>query len=131
MQKLIVALLFLTFLPVLMQSQARTEIAPSAPKPSASEADAPIIVDPPADFVGDGCSMFPDGDYGDCCQAHDRDYFRGGTKAERKASDKRLEQCVRAKGHNFLSKMIYLGVRIGGVPWLPTSFRWGFGQKKN
>jgi len=75
--------------------------------------------------------MFPDGDYGDCCQAHDRDYYRGGTKAERKASDKRLEQCVRAKGHKFLSKMIYLGVRIGGVPWLPTSFRWGFGQKKN
>ncbi len=86
--------------------------------------------DPPPDWVSDGCSLFPDGDYRDCCVAHDRDYYRGGTKAERKASDKRLRACVRAKGHKYLSRWMYWGVRIGGVPWLPTPFRWGFGQKK-
>lgn len=86
--------------------------------------------EPPPDFKGDGCSLFPDGDYGDCCVAHDRDYYRGGTGAERKAADKRLAQCVRAKGHKYLSRLMYIGVRIGGVSWLPTPFRWGFGQKK-
>jgi hypothetical protein len=86
--------------------------------------------DPPPDFKGDGCTFFPDGDYADCCLAHDRDYYRGGTKAERKASDKRLAQCVRGKGHKYLSRLMYIGVRIGGVAWLPTPFRWGFGQKK-
>ncbi len=116
MRKLFVTFTLLTMLPIFGLSQV-TE-------------NKPVLLEAPADFVGDGCTMFPDGDYRDCCQAHDRDYYRGGTKAERKASDKRLEQCVRDKGHKFLSKMIYFGVRIGGVPWLPTSFRWGFGQKK-
>jgi hypothetical protein len=83
-----------------------------------------------ADFKGDGCSLWPDGDYRQCCEAHDRDYYRGGTGAERKASDKRLRDCVRAKGHKYLAPLMYFGVRIGGVSWLPTPFRWGFGQKK-
>ncbi len=86
--------------------------------------------DAPADFKGDGCTLWPDGDYRSCCEAHDRDYYRGGTAAERRASDKRLSACVRAKGHKYLAPLMYLGVRIGGVSWLPTPFRWGFGQKK-
>jgi hypothetical protein len=49
---------------------------------------------------------------------------------ERKASDKRLRDCVWAKGHNYISPLMYFGVSIGGVSWLPTPFRWGFGQKK-
>jgi len=52
------------------------------------------------------------------------------TGAERKASDKRLQDCVRAKGHKYIAPLMYFGVRIGGVSWLPTPFRWGFGQKK-
>ena len=46
--------------------------------------------DAPADFKSDGCTMWPDGDYRSCCEAHDRDYYGGGNGAERKASDKRL-----------------------------------------
>lgn len=84
----------------------------------------------PADFKGDGCTLWPDGDYRSCCDAHDRDYYRGGTGAERKASDKRLRDCVRTKGHKYISPVMYLGVRLGGVSWLPTPFRWGFGRKK-
>jgi hypothetical protein len=84
----------------------------------------------PADFKGDGCSLWPDGDYRSCCEAHDRDYCRSGTSAERKASDKRLRDCVRAKGHKYIAPLMYFGVRIGGVSWLPTPFRWGFGQNK-
>jgi hypothetical protein len=88
-------------------------------------------VQPPDGYRSDGCSMFPDGDWGECCVAHDRDYFVGGTKAERKASDKRLRQCVRAKGHKYISVVMYFGVRIGGVAFLPTPFRWGFGQPRS
>lgn len=94
------------------------------------EAKADTRQDPPPDYKSDGCSLFPDGDYRDCCVAHDREYYRGGTNAERKAADKRLYECVRGKGHKYLSRMMWLGVRIGGIGFLPTPFRWGFGQSK-
>ncbi len=84
----------------------------------------------PPEFVGDGCTFFPDGDYADCCLGHDRDYYRGGTKAERKASDKRLQQCIRGKGHKYISKLMYFGVRLGGGSWLRAPFSWGLGQRK-
>ena len=84
----------------------------------------------PADFKSDGCSSWPDGDYRECCEAHDLDYYYGGTRAERKASDRRLYGCVRAKGHKYIAGIMYFGVRFGAVPWLPTPFRWGFGKKK-
>ncbi len=84
----------------------------------------------PADFKSDGCSFFPDGDYRDCCVEHDKAYYFGGAKAERKAADRQLCDCVRAKGHRLLGPLMYLGVRVGGVAWLPTPFRWGFGKKK-
>jgi hypothetical protein len=86
--------------------------------------------DAPSNFKGDGCTLWPDCDYRSCCEAHDWDYYRGGTGAERKASDKRLRNCVRAKGHKYIAPIMYFGVRIGGVSWLPTPFRWGFGQKE-
>lgn len=108
--------LFFVLLPVLGPSQT------TGVKPPLKEA--------PPDFVGDACTFFPDGDYADCCLAHDRDYYRGGTKAERKASDKRLSRCVRAKGHKYISKLMYVGVRVGGVAWLKAPFSWGFGQRK-
>lgn len=86
-------------------------------------------IEPPADFKGDGCTAFPDGDYADCCLAHDKDYFRGGTAAERRASDDRLYQCVRAKGHKMIAPMMWLGVRALGFEFLGASFSWGFGQR--
>lgn len=87
----------------------------------------------PADFVDDGCSLFPDCDYGDCCAAHDRAYYVGGTEKERRQADKKLYKCVRAKKgfyHKIIAPVMYLGVRIGGVSWLPTPFRWGFGKDR-
>ena len=108
--------LLVALLPVLGPSQATRVKAP--------------LMEAPPEFVGDGCTFFPDGDYADCCLAHDRDYYRGGTKAERKASDKRLQQCIRGKGHKYISKLMYLGVRVGGGSWLRAPFSWGFGQRK-
>lgn len=82
------------------------------------------------DFKSDGCSLFPDGDYRNCCVEHDKAYYVGGSSKERRIADNRLHECVRAKGHKFLAPVIWIGVRIGGVPFLPTPFRWGFGRTK-
>jgi hypothetical protein len=82
---------------------------------------------PPNDFRSDGCSCWPDSDWVECCVEHDADYWLGGTSKQRKEADKALERCVAAKGHPVVGWMMYWGVRAGGVYWLPTSFRWGFG----
>ena|SRR5688572_19576764 len=87
----------------------------------------------PPEFKSDNCTWFPDGNYADCCVEHDKDYFFGGSLKERKASDKRLKECVKSKGkgwkRKFLARAVYLGVRVGGIHFLPTPFRWGFGNK--
>lgn len=87
----------------------------------------------PADYTSDNCTAFPDGDYADCCVAHDKDYFFGGTKAVRKAADQRLKQCVVSKSsgwkRRFLANVIYAGVRVGGVGFLNAPFSWGFGKR--
>lgn len=116
-QKVNAIVLLLALLPVLGPSQT-------------AKVKTPLREAPP-EFIGDGCTFFPDGDYADCCLAHDRDYYRGGTKAERKASDKRLSRCIRGKGHKYISKLMYFGVRLGGGSWLRAPFSWGFGQRKD
>jgi hypothetical protein len=112
------SILLLTFV-LMIPGRSQVKQTPVTPRKEA-----------PPEFVGDGCTWFPDGDYADCCLAHDRDYYRGGTKEERKASDKRLAQCVRSKGHKYISRLMFLGVRVGGVAWLHTPFSWGFGQRR-
>lgn len=87
----------------------------------------------PADFKSDGCSWFPDCDYRDCCEEHDLAYYFGGTSKERSQADKKLYKCVAAKKgfhHKIIAPVMWLGVRIFGVSWLPTPYRWGFGKKK-
>lgn len=84
-------------------------------------------------FESDGCSSFPDGTVFEqelwlgCCQVHDLEYWRGGTYKERLASDKALKVCVAKVGQPELAALMLAGVRIGGTPYLPTSFRWGYG----
>jgi len=79
----------------------------------------------------DGCTLIGGKEFRSCCVAHDRDYYFGGTWKERFESDKRLYRCVRGKksfGAKLAAPFIWLGVRIGGVPFLSTPFRWGFGK---
>lgn len=87
----------------------------------------------PTEFRSDNCTLFPDGDYAECCVAHDRDYFFGGSLKERRSSDKRLRNCVKSKGKGWerrlLANAMYIGVRLGGISFLPTPFRWGFGNR--
>lgn len=87
----------------------------------------------PADFKSDRCTFFPDGNYADCCVEHDKDYYFGGSRKERRRSDKRLYKCVLSKRgwqNKIAAPVMWLGVRVGGLSFLPTPFRWGFGKKK-
>ena len=86
-----------------------------------------------APFTTDGCSRFPDGTSSertlwlDCCTAHDVAYWQGGTAAQRLQADQVLRQCVIDTGESMLASLMFIGVRVGGTPYLPTSFRWGYG----
>jgi hypothetical protein len=94
-----------------------------------SESVAPA--DGSGGFRSDGCSLWPDGNYRDCCVEHDKAYFIGGGRKLRAAADGELFRCVRAKGRRYntvVAPMMWVGVRLGGVGWLPTPFRWGFGN---
>ncbi len=84
-------------------------------------------------FTTDGCSVFPDGTFSQnelwlsCCTAHDYAYWQGGTYDERLIADQALEQCVAKIGQAEIAALMLAGVRVGGTPYLPTSFRWGYG----
>ena len=66
----------------------------------------------------------------DCCHEHDQPYAIGGTEIERFCADMRLYFCVRDRGWPKLAASMFRAVRIGGVPWLPVSWRWGFNTSK-
>lgn len=84
-------------------------------------------------FTTDGCSLFPEGTREQrklwlaCCTEHDLTYWRGGTHAERKHADARLQQCVAQLGEPQTAALMLEGVRVGGSPYWPTPFRWGYG----
>ncbi|MGY8869593.1 MAG: hypothetical protein ACKVJE_04045 [Pseudomonadales bacterium] len=84
-------------------------------------------------FTSDGCSAFPDGTFEQkelwlsCCTAHDYSYWQGGTYEERLIADKQLRQCVAKVGKPKIASLMLAGVRVGGSPYFPTSFRWGYG----
>jgi hypothetical protein len=84
-------------------------------------------------FATDGCSVFPEGTFeqqtlwAHCCIEHDFSYWQGGTYNERLAADQRLEQCVSGAGEPDIAQLMLAGVRVGGSPYFPTSYRWGYG----
>ena len=86
-----------------------------------------------APFTTDGCSYFPEGTPGNsdlwcsCCIEHDHLYWAGGTAHERLLADRALRECVTAACAPDVARTMYLGVRIGGSPYWPTRFRWGYG----
>ena len=84
-------------------------------------------------FTTDGCSLFPEGTPKQqelwlvCCTEHDLTYWRGGTHEERERADERLRQCVAQVGEPQIAALMLQGVRVGGSPYWPTPFRWGYG----
>ncbi len=84
-------------------------------------------------FTSDGCSAFPDGTFEQnelwlkCCTEHDFAYWKGGTYKQRVAADDELKACVSRVGEPQIALLMLAGVRVGGSPYLPTTFRWGYG----
>lgn len=85
-------------------------------------------------FTSDGCSMAPDGLADDrwvhCCIEHDIQYWAGGTKEEKLASDNQLRSCIAQQGHPDIAEIFFQSVRTFGSPWLQTTYRWGYGWNK-
>jgi hypothetical protein len=77
-------------------------------------------------FTTDGCSRWPDVSWKSCCVVHDIAYWCGGSEQDRKAADRELMRCVNGKAA-IMGTIVYSGVRIGGAPWLPAPWRWGYG----
>ena len=77
--------------------------------------------------------MFPNGTserkdlWLNCCIKHDHKYWMGGTKTERLKADIGLRDCVATVGEPKTAELMLKGVRVGGSPYLPTSWRWGYG----
>ncbi len=94
-----------------------------------AQADSPSI----KPFTSDGCSLFPDGTlkhkqlWLDCCTQHDKAYWAGGTYQQRQQADTALKQCVTQVGEPHIAQLMLAGVRVGGSPYWPTQFRWGYG----
>ena len=79
-------------------------------------------------FATDNCTMFAEGLWSECCAEHDRAYWQGGKSEKRSISDEKFKECVYAKTKNTpFSIGAYVIVRIGGVPYLATPWRWGYG----
>lgn len=82
---------------------------------------------PPREFVSDGCTFWFDGNWFECCEAHDLDYWTGGSYADRVVADAKLERCVARKGHPVQGWLMHLFVRALGGCWVPWAYRWGSG----
>jgi len=84
-------------------------------------------------FTSDGCSSFPNGTveqetlWLSCCTDHDKAYWQGGSYQQRLDADIELKRCVAAVGEPVIAEVMLSGVRVGGSPHWPTSFRWGYG----
>jgi len=81
---------------------------------------------PPTPFTTDGCSVWPDCAWQKCCVDHDKWYWCGGSAADRRRADDLLSECVARESASMASTM-WVGVHLGGAPWLPVPWRWGYG----
>jgi len=92
-----------------------------------------VFADELSPFTSDGCSAFPDGTmkqqalWLNCCVQHDLAYWKGGTYQERLQADQALEMCVASVGEPQIAHLMLTGVRVGGSPYFPTTYRWGYG----
>jgi hypothetical protein len=77
-------------------------------------------------FTTDGCSCWFEASWGSCCIMHDILYWCGGSSEDRQEADQIIMQCVNKKTP-LMGNIMYPSIRTGGVPWLPTPWRWGYG----
>ncbi len=64
-----------------------------------------------------------------CCEIHDKAYYYGGSKKEKKEADEKLKQCVNDNQDGvLLGHLMQAAVTPFGKPQLHTSYRWGYGE---
>ncbi len=79
-------------------------------------------------FTTDGCTLFMDGSWKQCCFEHDRQYWQGGSAEERLMADVRFRKCIyEINDSGALSFVVYGAVRVGGSPFIAVPWRWGYG----
>ncbi len=79
-------------------------------------------------FVTDECTLFFNGSWKECCIEHDRAYWVGGSVKMRNKADVEFEKCVyHTSKRKTLSQTMYWTVRVFGVPYVATPWRWGYG----
>jgi len=89
---------------------------------------------PSEPFRTDGCSMWPDGmftgvTWQECCVEHDLAYWCGGTRQMRVEADRELQRCVAEQYGGWMGAVMRPGVLVGGHPWVPAYWRWGYGHR--
>lgn len=93
----------------------------------------PVVADTLKPFATDGCSMWIDGPPGSpnlwrhCCVAHDLAYWAGGTEEQRKHADEAMKLCIQNAQQPMIASHTYNSVRMGGGPYWPSTYRWGYG----
>lgn len=86
-------------------------------------------VQPDRIFITDGCSRVLDTAWNTaCCVEHDIAYWCGGDRAARLQADTEFGQCIAGETNAFVGWVMKTGVRIGGHPVFPSSYRWGYGH---
>ena len=87
------------------------------------------FVQPIRSFTTDGCSNFPDAEWNtSCCIEHDIAYWCGGGAEARAEADAKFGRCVSENMNGLMGWLMESGVRMGGHPIFPTSYRWGYGH---
>lgn len=62
------------------------------------------------------------------CVEHDKDYWLGDASGVTRAEcDAKFRRAILAYGHPKIAGLYWFFVRMGGVGWLPTPWRWGYG----
>ena len=88
---------------------------------------------PKKSFIFDGASGCPENIsklIDEAAFPHDVRYWLGGSEDDRMVADLKLGvDVIRRCGRSHTeAKIVFDFVRIGGVSWLPTPWRWGFGR---
>lgn len=83
-----------------------------------------VIPDYP--FTSDNCTLSANGTWGHCCITHDVEYWCGGSFDARKHADQKLRTCMN-EVVPLVGDIAYVAVRLGGSPYLPFPWRWGYG----
>ena len=112
---------------------ARYRFDPALASRVEAKARAECGHEPEHAFLTDGCSMWLDGwftgsSWQECCVDHDVVYWCGGPGSRRSKADEALRGCVADEFQGWMGGVMWMGVRLGGHPWVPAYWRWGYGN---